>query len=166
MVAIEFRTCEEKDVARFQRLAQELYAEDPNLEGVCPDVSLTYRDLAAKPDKGRVVIIDVDGRAVGYGIMIFFWSNEYGGNLIEIDELYIDETARGLGVGTRFFAWMRQSFPDSKGWTLQVAHTNPGALKLYERLGFKASRNQHMIKVFDDPKFTGLLEDTGSKAHL
>jgi GNAT superfamily N-acetyltransferase len=165
MVSVVFRTCEEKDIARFQHLAQHLYAEDPNLKGVCPDVTLTYRDLTAKPDKGRVAIIEVGGCVVGYAIMIFFWSNEYGGNLIEIDELYIDESAQGIGVGTKFFTWMRNTFPQSKGWTLQVSHTNLGAIKLYQRLGFKPSRNQHMIKVFDDPNFAGILEES-AKAQL
>jgi GNAT superfamily N-acetyltransferase len=90
------------------------------------------------------VVFRRDGSVVGYAILIFFWSNDYGSNIIEIDGLFVDEMARGTGFGKMFtFAWLKSNFATiSKGWTLQIAHKNERAIKLYEKLGFVVSRNQ------------------------
>jgi GNAT superfamily N-acetyltransferase len=153
-VKTEFRACRQEDLPRVQALMNELYSEDSNLAHLPrPDISLTWRELTAKPDKGMLVAIESAGVVCGYAIVIFFWSNEYGKNLLEIDEVFIDDAHRGCGIGGKFFSWLRSTFADSSaGWTLQVAHKNKDARKLYERLGFKTSRNEHMICIFAEQK--------------
>jgi GNAT superfamily N-acetyltransferase len=149
-VKAEFRAAREEDVPRLQSFMNELYSEDPNIaDKPRPDIGRTFRELSAHPDKGQLVALCADGVPCGYAILIFFWSNEYGTNVIEIDEVYVDESHRGCGIGGKFFSWLRSTFADSSaGWTLQVAHKNEAARKLYERLGFKQSRNEHMICIF------------------
>lgn len=145
-----FRACKDCDIETLQTLVGKLYKEDANVSHVRPNVQISCQELAAKPDKGQVVIFEIESKIVGYAILIFFWSNEYAGDIIEIDELYVDENYRGSGVATKFFSWLKTAFAKSSaGWSLQVAHQNVAALRLYERLGFTVSRNQHLIKVHD-----------------
>lgn len=147
-----FRTAQERDIPALQSFMDELYAHDPNIGHLPrPDISLTFRELTARPDKGRLVVLEADNVPCGYAILIFFWSNEYSNNVIEIDELFVDEAHRGCGIGGKFFSWLRSTFADSSaGWTLQVAYKNEAARNLYARLGFKSSRNEHMILIFDE----------------
>ncbi len=148
---MQFREAVEKDLEPVVKLVNELYDEDPNVHGLRVDLRLTYLEFLSHPDKGRLITFEKDGQVAGYAIIVFFWSNEYGSNLIEIDELYVDSHFRGGGVGTKFFSWLQDTFGQvSAGWTLQVGYTNPEATKLYDRLGFKKSRNQHMICVFEE----------------
>jgi GNAT superfamily N-acetyltransferase len=144
------RTAGDGDLVLLRRLMDELYSEDPNIASLPrPDISLTMREFRAHPEKGRLVLLECDGTPCGYAILVFFWSNEYGNNIIEIDEVFVDSDFRGRGIGGKFFSWLRSEFADSSaGWTLQVSHKNEDARRLYERLGFKSSRNEHMICIF------------------
>lgn len=145
---ITFRLSRESDLPQIQQFANTLYSEDENIAELRPDMALTHTHLAAHPDKGQLVVLESDGTICGYAIIIFFWSNEYRNDLIEIDELFISPDFRGQRIGTTFFAWLKHNFR-SAGLTLQVATKNPKAKQLYENLGFKTSRNEHMIWIFD-----------------
>jgi GNAT superfamily N-acetyltransferase len=144
------RTAGDGDLPLLTRLMDELYSEDPNIAALPrPDISLTLREFSQHPDKGRLAVLECDGEPCGYAILVFFWSNEYGNNIIEIDEVFVDSKFRGRGIGGKFFSWLRSEHAESSaGWSLQVAHKNKDARRLYERLGFKSSRNEHMICIF------------------
>lgn len=144
------RTAGDGDVPTLRRLMDELYSEDPNIaELPRPDIARTVLEFATRPDKGRLLVLECDGETCGYAILVHFWSNEYGNNIIEIDELFVDGHFRGRGIGGKFFSWLRSEYAESSaGWTLQVSHKNRDARRLYERLGFKTSRNEHMICIF------------------
>ena len=148
MADIVFRTCTERDLPAVQGLVEQLYA---GLRGAVPvhtDISLTYRELTGKPDKGRVIVFESAGRLIGYGIIIFFWSNEYSGDVIEIDELFVAEDRRSLGAATQFFSWLFSTFgARSSGFALQVSRKNLDALRLYKRLGFSESPNLHLLRI-------------------
>lgn len=146
---ITFRLCTLADLSQVQKFAEELYADDKHLQDNHPVVKLTFDEFQLRPDKGRIIVFQSEGKVVGYAILVFFWSNEYKGNIIEIDELLVDSSCRSRGVGKQFLAWMEKEFATmSVGLSLQVAHMNDRAHKLYESQGFKLSRNKHMIKVY------------------
>ena len=54
--------------------------------------------LREEPNRGRAVICDVEGRTVGYALLISFWSNELGGEVCYIDELFVAPLYRGRGL--------------------------------------------------------------------
>jgi GNAT superfamily N-acetyltransferase len=143
-----FRFAHETDVDALQSLADGLYASDPNTTNIRPDLRLTWSELNARPEKGRVIVFENEGELIGYCIAIFFWSNEYRGNILEIDELFVDENHRSSGIGTRLFTWLEHTLSDCiVGFSLQVANHNKPALKFYRKLGFLPARNEHMIRV-------------------
>jgi GNAT superfamily N-acetyltransferase len=81
---------------------QALYREDPSPDPV-PDEQLlrTLRVLREEPRRGRAIVLESDGACVGYALLISFWSNELGGEVANIDELYVAADHRGRGAGTR-----------------------------------------------------------------
>ena len=82
-----------------------LYDEDPSPEPVeRGQVRRTLDRLRAEPERGRDVVCEVDGRTVGYALLISFWSNELGGEVCNIDERFVESAYRGRGLAADLFA--------------------------------------------------------------
>ena len=143
-----FRQCTEADLPHVQQLVDELYREDPNTQDVTADIRKTFAELENHPEKGRLIIFDDHGSIVGYCIIIFFWSNEYGGNVIDIDEICIAREKRRSAIATDLICWLERTFKSqSVGFSLEIAHHNTAAQNLAKKMGFVPVRNQHLIKI-------------------
>jgi GNAT superfamily N-acetyltransferase len=147
------RDCERTEIMKVQELVAELYYTDAGPRAHVPDVAVTYRALKAKPEKGRLVVFERGGELVGYAILIFFFSNEFAGDIVDIDEVLVTESARGEGIGRAFFAWIARTYKKAVGWSLQVRPGNKKARRLYESVGFLTSANLHLYNIFawDEP---------------
>jgi hypothetical protein len=74
-----------------------LNSEDPGPAPVEPEqVRRTLAKLREQSNRGRAVVCDMDGRAVGYALLISFWSNELGGEVCNIDELFVALSIGGV----------------------------------------------------------------------
>ena len=113
-----------------------------------PTTKYTEAELAAiLSDPATPVFVGVDesGRVLGHGFCVM---QHAGGRLMEehdtlyIDDICVDENARGLGVGRALYDHIL-AFAREKGCynvTLNVWTCNPGAMKFYEKLGLKPYR--------------------------
>ena len=75
--------------------------EDPGFVPV--EAARVRKTLAAferQPGRGRAVVAEVGGRVVGYAFLVPFWSNALGGEVCEVDELYVRPDRRDQGVGS------------------------------------------------------------------
>lgn len=172
---VQFRTCRQSDLEQLQILVDALYQEDVDSSSISnlpsaakPDISLTFEEFSRRPDKGQILVFaadDVDGAACkpeselepqsesnlegeicGYAIIVHFWSNEYGGDVNEIDEIYIAPCWRNQGLASSFFAYLEETAPSSlRGWTLQVSKENIAAARLYKRIGFVPCANDYLV---------------------
>lgn len=83
-------------------------------------------------------IVEVDGVVSGYLLLVPYFSNEFGGPIVYLDELYVDGAVRGRGVGGAVLGWL-QAWAEEEGLMrleLEVHHGNEGAKRLYLRHGF------------------------------
>lgn len=147
MSEVQIRTCREADLTRVQQLVDELYHAHPGRGAFAPDIRRPFTEFQQRGEKGRIVVFEHHDQVIGYAILVFFFSNEFGGNVIDIDELVVDHRNRGTGIGSGFFKWLESEYPQCMAFSLQVAPDNPSAQKLYERTGFKLSGNNHMFKL-------------------
>ena len=82
---------------------------------------------------------------IGYALLINFWSNEYGGNMLIIDELYILPNHRNKGLGTSFIDFLKKTkYNNSVAIELEVLPYNVKALEWYKKLGFQMSDRTFM----------------------
>jgi GNAT superfamily N-acetyltransferase len=123
-----------------------LYDEDPSPSHVTDhQVRATLERLRQEPVRGRAIVLDVDGTVAGYALLVSFWSNELGGEIRTIDEIYVAPAWRRRGLATVLIESLCTEHSSSPGrpiaLELEVSPGNPRARRLYERLGFRAKRN-------------------------
>jgi len=143
-VDVKFRPFTHNDSTELKEMIFCLYREDPDGGKVTEEnISSTIRELTANPHNGSITIFEIEGEIAGYAILIFFWSNEYGGDILHIDEIYVKPSWRNKGIASDFI----KGYADKvKAIWLEVIPTNEKAMKFYKKLGFKETKNTWLIK--------------------
>ena len=113
-----------------------------------PTTKYTADELAAilcSEETPVFVATDETGAVLGHGFCVMQHS---GGQLmvehdtLYIDDICVDEAARGLGAGRALYGHIR-AFARQRGCynvTLNVWTCNPGAMQFYEKLGLEPYR--------------------------
>jgi len=110
-------------------------------------IQTTLLQLQKHPETGTALLILKEKEIIGYSILINFWSNEYGGNILFIDELFIKEEHRNGGIGTVFFKLVEEKFIEAKILALELSPANTKAANLYKKLGFRKNKNATLFKI-------------------
>ncbi|HKX46089.1 MAG TPA: GNAT family N-acetyltransferase, partial [Planctomycetota bacterium] len=96
------------------------------------------RRALADPAKGRYLVAEQDGRAVGGLLLTLEWSDWRDGWFWWIQSVYVEPEARGAGayraLHEHVLAEARRD-PDVRGVRLYVEVENTRARAVYERLG-------------------------------
>lgn len=137
-----WRLAEPGDDDSIVEMCSRLYDEDPGILAIHPEnMRATLRALRREPDRGRAIVLQIEGQLSGYALLIASWSNELGGSICEVDELFIVPEHRNQGHGKSLFEGISQGglWPTSiVGIALGVTPDNVRARRFYERLGFTA----------------------------
>jgi diamine N-acetyltransferase len=130
------------------RMMRELYDTDaPDLKVDQSKFPATIDRLLAEPTRGRIVLFMRGERLVGYGALMPYWSNEFGGMVVVVDELLVEKEFRRQGIAREFFAFIEATRPfDAAAFMLEVSPNNPRARALYEALGFEPRKLQTMTR--------------------
>ena len=72
---------------------------------------------------------------VGYGMLAKSFSTEFGKPCIWIEDLYVTEDHRGLGLGTSLLQFITDHYTDCI-FRLEVEQENLRAIRVYEKCGF------------------------------
>ncbi len=97
---------------------------------------------------GRLWLLKLEDKPVGYLALTFGFSFEYGGRDAFIDELYLDGAFRNRGYGTEI---LRQLDVEAKALGVKAVHLeveghNEGGKRLYQKSGFGANNRTLMTK--------------------
>jgi GNAT superfamily N-acetyltransferase len=138
--SITIRPAGASDAATIVRLVRELAAYEGLLDQVRITEADVLRDGFGERPYFACLLAEVDGAAVGLALYFEDYSTFEGRPGIFVEDLYVAETARGLGVGRRLLARLAQLAieGDRRRLDLMVLHWNP-ARSFYERLGFRHS---------------------------
>jgi CheY-like chemotaxis protein len=136
------------DLESVLALMREMQGCDPWSEPFLEtSVRANLTELLTNPSYGLVYLASDDGRPVAYVAICFDYSLEYGGKGAWIDELFVEASHRGRGIGTQLLGLAeRASFEHGARFLhLEVTHGN-SAIELYRRRGFVDHERHLMTK--------------------
>ena len=130
------RELKREDREEYLKMSAEFYSSP----AVLSDIPSEFRENAfeefVKGERAKCFILEEEGRAVGYGIICFYYSQEAGGICVLFDELYVRGDFRSRGLGRAYFEYVFKNCPAAR-YVLEIEPDNVRARALYERLGFK-----------------------------
>ena len=130
------------------RMMGELYSGDEqDLHADPAAFPATIDYLLANPAAGRVILL-TDGQVLhGYALLVSYWSNEWGGVVLLLDELFVDKQFRGRGIAKAFLKYLEHERPfGAVVVALEVSSHNTRARALYESMGFIDRHLQMMTR--------------------
>ena len=126
-------------VPLFAKMVVQLYVDDPSSTIMTLERATAQAErMLSEPGLAHPLLVCDAGRVVGYCVLVPFYSNEYGGTVGVVDELFILADYRGRGYGALVLQSMK-SWGVSRGYVvleLEVNITNTRARAFYEREGF------------------------------
>ncbi len=103
--------------------------------------------LNAGDDFGRVWMVYLKGRLVGYLAVCYGYSIEFAGRDAFVDEFFLLPEARGQGLGSAVLAAVQQAMPalGVAALHLEVERGNQRAHRLYQASGFELRERYHLM---------------------
>ena len=141
-----FKPLEISDISIITQMMQDFYAIDNYPMDV--EVAKTlFQEFISNEHLGKSWLMYSENEIVGYIILTYFFSFEYGGKIAFLDELFIKETARGKGFGKEAIQFIQGEVPklSLKLLYLEVEPHNENAQKLYLAHDFEL-HNRKLMK--------------------
>jgi ribosomal protein S18 acetylase RimI-like enzyme len=145
----EFRKYRSSDFEELALMVLGLYSKDGQkaTHMTTKKVALSVENLTGPMSLGQIFIFEKAGEPIGYSIVNRFWSNEFSGQILYVDELYVMPEHRSQGVGAHFFDFL-QTNPEnhSVAFMLETMYENEKAIEFYKKIGFNPHHNYLMFK--------------------
>ena len=127
-----FKPLQFADIEITVKMMQEFYA----IDNYPIDFELSkklFKEFIENESLGKSYLIYNNLEIVGYAIMTFIFSFEYKGRMAFFEELYVNKSARGLGIGKLAIDFIKQEATKAnvKMMYLEVENHNDIAQKLY-----------------------------------
>ncbi len=135
---IDFKIASEKDVPEILEMMEQFNS----IDNYSFDRGKTKENLLlflANQNLGRAWVINSNNLIIGYIVLAFGFSFEYGGRDAFIDELFLKTEFRQKGVGKLAMDFILDEAPrlGVKAVHLEVEQHNEGGAKLYKQKGFE-----------------------------
>ncbi len=142
-----FRDFKEKDREIFLEFCSDFYRGDAVDHPISKaQMVTTFDEILRQGPYLRGLLFEQDREPAGYGQLSFTFSNEAGGFVVLIEELYVLPAFQGRGIGSAFLDWVKEEYRErAKRYRLEVCAGNTGAIRLYSRKGFERLRYEQMI---------------------
>jgi ribosomal protein S18 acetylase RimI-like enzyme len=141
------RKIREEDKQDYIEMAKDFYASDA-VDHNIPEkyITDTFDELMRSDRYAVGYIIECENRTAGYALLAKTFSQEAGGMVWWIDELYVKPEYRNSGLGHEFFSYLKEYRPNNvKRIRLEVEDSNKKAVALYQQIGFQSLPYSQMI---------------------
>ena len=142
----EFRKINKQDIPTLLTFMTDFYAID-NYPINREVTEKNFKYFIENPNLGQCFIIEHEGKPAGYLLLANMFMFEFGGMIAFLDELYIDSTFQGKGLGKIAieFAKNYAKETDLKILYLEVELHNERAIELYKKHDFKPHHRNLMV---------------------
>ena len=144
---LTIRSISLSDREDYIRMATEFYASDAVLFHV--DQMHFYKafdELMRSHEYMLCHIFEYEGKTAGYGLVSKTYSQEAGGLVYWIEEVYVRPAFRCRGIGKAYFSYLLKTRPnDVKRFRLETEPENEGAVRLYKSIGFSEMGYNQML---------------------
>lgn len=107
----------------------------------------TWEELMRSSDYLECYFIEENEIVKGFLLLSYSFSQECGGKVCWIEEIFILSEHRGCGLGKEIFHFIEQEIePKVSRIRLEIEPDNDGARRLYENVGYKSLPYEQMVK--------------------
>ncbi|MFN8575232.1 MAG: GNAT family N-acetyltransferase [Candidatus Sericytochromatia bacterium] len=147
MSSLSYIKFAEKYKSELTKMIFTLYEENIECERINnKKIDDTIAFLNANPSSGTINMITINEVIIGYFLIVNYWSNEFGGQLAFIDELFIKEEYRSKNYGSEFIKlFIENNKTYYKAIFLEVFPSNKKAYNFYMRNGFIENEGKYLI---------------------
>jgi GNAT superfamily N-acetyltransferase len=130
------RTMRQQDKPQILTMMREFYASPAVLSNGSEEIFSNDIDncVGNNPFIEGFVLEDSNG-IQGYAMVAKSYSTEFGKTCVWIEDLYVTENHRGLGLGTSLLQFITDHYTDCI-FRLEVEQENLRAIRVYEKCGF------------------------------
>ncbi|MBR5680780.1 MAG: GNAT family N-acetyltransferase [Clostridia bacterium] len=140
------RPMEEKDREPVIEMMRRFYRSDAVLTGGSDEIFNSDVDqCVARSPYLEGYILECGGTIQGYAMLAKSFSAEFGKRCIWVEDLYIKDEYRNLGIGSCFLEFVEEKYPGSV-FRLEVESENEHAVYVYKKSGYKILPYMEMIK--------------------
>ena len=101
-----YKPITESDIDNIVLMMEEFYAIDNYPMDAAYSKKL-FREFIANENLGKAWLIQWENINIGYVILTYVFSFEYGGTIAFLDELYVTEKVRGKGIGKQTLGFIQ-----------------------------------------------------------
>lgn len=132
------REIKSDDKIDFIKMCMDFY----NTDGVDHSIPVsnmekTFNFLMEGLDFAKAYVCEKNNKTVGYILLALTYSNEAGGMVVWLDEIYVKPEFRSQGIGSELIDFVIDKYKDNAArFRLEITESNMGAKKLYLSKGF------------------------------
>ncbi len=140
-----FRKIEKQDKDFYINAVKDFYTSDAVVHNIPESyIEKTFDELMCSDNYASAYIIEKDGERAGYALLAKTFSQEAGGNVVWLEEIYILPQFRSCGLGGEFLSFLKEKVNVSRV-RLELSKSNSRAMEVYKRHGFEILEYNQMI---------------------
>lgn len=127
------------DKADFIKMCFDFYNTD-GVDHVIPisNIEKTFNLLVKASDFTKAYVYEKNNKLAGYILLALTYSNEAGGTVVWLEEIYVKSEFRSQGIGSELIDFVIDKYKNKAArFRLEITESNIGAKKLYLSKGFK-----------------------------
>lgn len=141
------REINKNDIPEILNMMKEFYNSSAVSHPVAADnFELTVNEALSSSPYIDIFIVNYNDKTAGYFQTSITWSNEAGGLVVWIEEIFIKEKFRSMGIGSNILSFIENHYKNAARFRLETEPENTGASRLYLRKGFDYLKYDQMYK--------------------
>jgi len=140
------------DVEQLVAMMAEFYSDSPYTLNP-RRATAAFSSLLADERLGHVWFVQANSKEVGYVVVTYCYSMNYGGLSAVVDDFFIQPAFRGAGLGKAAMAEVRSLCAGHgvRAMHVETGRDNAPALAVYRRAGFVDTDHAHLTLALAEP---------------